>query len=147
MPDILLSTLNARYSHASLGLRCLRANLGSLHKQSAIKEFVIGQKTEEIAEAILNESPKILGLGVYIWNCEESLKLVLMLKAIRPDLIIILGGPEVSYESAEQQICQVADFTICGWGDVSFAQLCAEIFAEQAPATKIIPAFKPSYLI
>lgn len=142
MPDILLSTLNARYSHASLGLRCLRANLGSLHKQSAIKEFVIGQKTEEIAEAILNESPKILGLGVYIWNCEESLKLVLMLKAIRPDLIIILGGPEVSYESAEQQICQVADFTICGWGDVSFAQLCAEIFAEQAPATKIIPGIQ-----
>ncbi len=142
MPDILLSTLNARYSHASLGLRCLRANLGALHQRSAIKEFVIGQKTEEIAEAILNESPKILGLGVYIWNCEESLKLVLMLKAIRPDLIIVLGGPEVSYESGEQQICKIADYTITGWGDISFGQLCAEIFAESAPEARIIPGIQ-----
>ena len=53
MPDILLATLNARYSHASLGLRYLRANLGALHVRSALREFVIGQKTEEIAEAIL----------------------------------------------------------------------------------------------
>ncbi|MBP6310574.1 MAG: cobalamin-dependent protein, partial [Arenimonas sp.] len=142
MSDILLSTLNARYSHASLGLRCLRANLGALHARSAIKEFVIGQKTEEIAEAILAAAPKILGLGVYIWNCEESLKLVLMLKAIRPDLIIVLGGPEVSYESSEQQICQVADYTISGWGDISFGQLCAEIFAGNAPEAKIIPGIQ-----
>ena len=52
MTDILLATLNARYSHASLGLRCLRANLGALHGRSAIKEFVIGQKTEEIAHGV-----------------------------------------------------------------------------------------------
>ena len=68
MPDILLATLNARYSHASLGLRYLRANLGALHERSALREFVIGQKTEEIAEAILAQHPKILGLGVYICN-------------------------------------------------------------------------------
>ncbi len=50
MADILLSTLNARYSHASLGLRYLRANLGALRDRSALAEFVIGQKTEEIVE-------------------------------------------------------------------------------------------------
>ena len=81
MANILLTTLNARYSHASLGLRYLRANLGALRERSTIREFVIGQKTEEIAEALLAEKPTIVGLGVYIWNCEESLKLVLMLKA------------------------------------------------------------------
>ena len=142
MPDILLCTLNARYSHASLGLRYLRANLGVLRERSAIREFVIGQKTEEIAEAILAANPSILGLGVYIWNCEESLKLVLMLKAVRPELIIVLGGPEVSYESSEQQICQVADFTITGWGDVSFALLCSQILADEPPAAKIIPGIQ-----
>jgi len=42
MPDIILSTLNARYAHASLGLRYLRANLGDLHERSALCEFVIG---------------------------------------------------------------------------------------------------------
>lgn len=142
MPDILLATLNARYSHASLGLRYLRANLGALRERSVLREFVIGQKTEEIAEAILAERPKILGLGVYIWNCEESLKLVLMLKAVQPELIIILGGPEVSYECAEQAICGAADYTITGWGDISFAQLCAQILAGEAPAAKIIPGIQ-----
>ncbi len=139
MPDILLSTLNARYSHASLGLRCLRANLGALRQRSAIREFVIGPKTEELAEAILAENPRILGLGVYIWNCEESLKLVLMLKALRPELVIVLGGPEVSYETGEQAICAAADYTITGWGDVSFGQLCAQILAGEAPEGRIIP--------
>ena len=108
MSEILLATLNARYSHASLGLRYLRANLGALRERSTIREFVIGQKTEEIAEALLAEKSTIVGLGVYIWNCEETLKLVLMLKAVRPELIIVLGGPEVSYESGEQAICAAA---------------------------------------
>lgn len=142
MSEILLATLNARYSHASLGLRYLRANLGALRERSTIREFVIGQKTEEIAEALLAEKPTIVGLGVYIWNCEESLKLVLMLKAVRPDLIIVLGGPEVSYESGEQAICAAADYTITGWGDISFAQLCAQILAGQAPEAKIIPGIQ-----
>ena len=142
MSEILLATLNARYSHASLGLRYLRANLGALRERSAIREFVIGQKTEEIAEALLAEQPAILGLGVYIWNCEESLKLVLMLKAVRPDLVIVLGGPEVSYETGGQAICAAADYTITGWGDISFAQLCAQILAGRAPEAKIIPGIQ-----
>jgi hypothetical protein len=60
--------LNARYAHASLGLRYLRANLGALREHSCIREFVIGQKSEEIVEKILAEQPRIIGLGVYIWN-------------------------------------------------------------------------------
>jgi hypothetical protein len=45
MPAIVLATINARYAHASLGLRYLRANLGDLRDDSAIVEFVLGQKT------------------------------------------------------------------------------------------------------
>ncbi|MEP6880785.1 MAG: hypothetical protein ABI866_02270, partial [Dokdonella sp.] len=70
MTDILLSTLNARYAHASLGLRYLRANLGEWRESSALREFVIGQKTEEIVEKLLADNPKIIGLGVYIWNID-----------------------------------------------------------------------------
>ena len=55
MTDIVLATLNARYAHASLGLRCLRANLGELRERSVIREFIIGQKIEDIAEKILAE--------------------------------------------------------------------------------------------
>lgn len=143
MLKIVLATLNARYSHAALGLRYLRANLGELRDASVIREFIIGQKIEEIAEKILAENPRYLGLGVYIWNIEESTRLVAQLKCIAPELIIILGGPEVSYETEEQRICHLADFVITGWGDVSFAKLLRQLIQGQAPATKLIKGEQP----
>ena len=97
MPAILLTTLNARYAHASLGLRYLLANLGDLRSQAVLREFVIGSRTEDLVEAILAERPRIVGLGVYIWNVEECSRLVAQLKLLAPELIIVLGGPEVSY--------------------------------------------------
>jgi radical SAM superfamily enzyme YgiQ (UPF0313 family) len=142
MPDILLSTLNARYSHASLGLRYLRANLDELREQSQIIEFVIGQKTEEMVEKILAQNPKILGLGVYIWNIEECTKLVAQLKTVAPDLIIVLGGPEVSYEVDQQRICALADYVITGWGDVSFAQLARQLINNETPHSRVIPGIQ-----
>jgi len=143
MPNIVLSTLNARYAHASLGLRYLRANLGELREQSELVEFVIGQKTEEIVEKLLTRRPRIIGLGVYIWNIEECTRVVAQLKRIAPEVVIVLGGPEVSHECDEQRICALADYVITGWGDVSFAQLSAELMAGQRPEQKIIAGKQP----
>ncbi|WP_313917141.1 DUF4080 domain-containing protein [Tahibacter sp.] len=143
MPDIVLATLNARYAHASLGLRCLRANLGALRERSAIREFIIGQKIEDIAEKILADRPRILGLGVYIWNIEESSKLVAQLKVLQPDLIVVLGGPEVSYETDAQRIAALADYVITGWGEISFAALAQQVLAGERPAARIIPGVQP----
>lgn len=138
MNEIVLSTLNARYAHASLGLRYLRANLGEWRDASLIREFVIGQKTEEIVEKILHDRPRILGLGVYIWNVEESTRLVAQLKVVAPELIIVLGGPEVSFEIEEQRICALADYVITGWGDVTFANLVRQIMSGEPPQARVI---------
>ncbi|MCK7594857.1 B12-binding domain-containing radical SAM protein [Pseudomarimonas salicorniae] len=143
MPNIVLSTLNARYAHASLGLRYLLANLGELQPEAVLREFVIGQKTEDLAEAILAESPRIVGFGVYIWNVEETRRLVAQLRVLRPDLLIVLGGPEVSHETDQQPICALADHVITGWGDVSFAELCRQLLAGERPAQKVIPGRQP----
>lgn len=139
MTDILLSTLNARYSHASLGLRYLRANLGEFRDRSEIVEFVIGQKTEEIVEKILARRPRILGLGVYIWNVEETTRIVAQLKTVAPEITIVLGGPEVSYEATEQRICALADYVITGWGDVTFAWLVERLLRGEMPPARIVP--------
>ncbi len=138
MTDILLCTLNARYAHASLGLRYLRANLGDWRESSAIREFVIGQKTEEIVEKLLAEAPRVIGIGVYIWNVEETTRVVAQLKVLAPDLVIVLGGPEVSHEVDDQRICALADYVITGWGDVSFAKLVGELMSGRRPAEKVI---------
>ncbi|HBF50000.1 MAG TPA: B12-binding domain-containing radical SAM protein, partial [Massilia sp.] len=90
---ILLATLNARYAHASLGLRYLLANMGPLQEQTALMEFVIGAKTTEVVERLLARKPRIVGFGVYIWNVEETTKIVAMLKRVAPEVTVVLGGP------------------------------------------------------
>lgn len=78
--QIILSTLNARYFHASLGLRYLLANMGELREQTQLIEFIINNRPIDIVERLLQDNPKIIGLGVYIWNAEETLQVVKLLK-------------------------------------------------------------------
>ena len=140
---ILLSTLNARYTHASLGLRYLLANMGPLQAQTVLQEFVIGAKTTEIVERLLAHQPRIIGFGVYIWNVEETTKVVAMLKRVAPHVTIILGGPEVSFESGEQAIVQLSDYLITGWGDATFAHLCAQVLHGPKPLMKVHAGVQP----
>lgn len=144
MSQIVLATLNAKFIHAAFGLRYLFANLGGeLQSRAQILEFDINQKPLDIAEKILVTNPQILGLGVYIWNATPTRDLVKILKRIRPGLTIILGGPEVSYESDQQEIVHTADYVIIGEADLKFAEVCAAILRDEPPAQKIIPAELP----
>ena len=96
MPEIVLTTLNAKYIHAAFGLRYLLANLGPLQSRAGLVEFDIRQRPTDIAEVLLASHPRIIGLGVYIWNVGPATELVALLKRVRPDFVVILGGPEVS---------------------------------------------------
>lgn len=140
---ILLSTLNARYAHAALGLRYLLANMGDLQPSTRLQEFVIGVKTTDIVEKLLSQRPRIVGFGVYIWNVEETCKVVAMLKRVAPQLIVVLGGPEVSYEFDQQAIVQLADYVITGWGEATFPQLCRQILDGPQPLQKVHAGVQP----
>jgi len=140
---ILLSTLNARYAHASLGLRYLLANMGELQPITALQEFVIGARTTDLVEKLLAHKPRIIGFGVYIWNVEETTKLVALLKRVAPEVVIILGGPEVSHEHGEQEIVRLADYLVTGWGDVTFPRLCREVLRGPKPLMKVHAGEQP----
>ncbi|MBU6374939.1 MAG: DUF4080 domain-containing protein [Bdellovibrionales bacterium] len=130
--DIVLSTLNARFIHAAFGLRYLQANLGPLQARSEILEFTIQQSASIIAEEILSRSPRIVGFGVYIWNTVQTLEVVRALKSKNKELVIILGGPEVSHESDEQEIVELADHTIRGEADLLFRQVCERLLSAES---------------
>jgi radical SAM superfamily enzyme YgiQ (UPF0313 family) len=145
MPDIVLSTLNAKYIHAAFGLRYLMANLGDLRSRACIAEFDINQRPLDIAEALLERNPKVLGLGVYIWNVAETTEVIAAIKRVRPDILVVLGGPEVSYEVDQQRIIELADYVITGEADLKFGELCRALLAGERPASKIIPAELPQF--
>ncbi len=147
-PAIVLATLNAKYIHASLGLRCLLANLDlhggvGLRAVTQLREFTIGQRPVQIVESLLALEPRIIGLGIYIWNVVETTQVVRLLKTLRPDIKVVLGGPEVSFETGEQEICRLADHVVTGWGDVSFPKLCRALLDGPQPLMKVIAGEQP----
>jgi radical SAM superfamily enzyme YgiQ (UPF0313 family) len=143
--DIVLTTLNAKYIHAAFGLRYLMANLGPLRSRATLAEFDINQRPLDIAEALLALNPKIIGLGVYIWNVEATAEVLAVIRRVRPEIKIILGGPEVSYETESQPIVQLADHVITGEADLKFAEVCAGLLDDAGRWPKIIPAEPPDF--
>ena len=143
MSPILLSTLNAKYIHASFGLRYLAANMGGLAPRTRIAEFDINQRPLDIVEKLLAQTPALIGLGVYVWNARQTLEVVRMLKRIAPGIPIVLGGPEVSHEPQEQEICALADVVITGEADLKFAEVCHCLLAGKLPPQKIVPSELP----
>ena len=147
MDRIVLATLNARYSHTSFGLRYLLANMGPLQSQTVIKEFTINDSVSDILAAILEEQPAIVGLGVYIWNVDQTTRLIADLKRVSPQTVVVVGGPEVSYETDGQAITALADYVITGEADLEFRTLCETLLnlsANQKPGPKIMHAAVPA---
>ena len=147
--SIVIATLNAKYIHASLGLRYLLANMdvhggAGLKAQTQLREFVIAQPPLLIVEQLLALNPQVIGLGVYIWNVVETTQVVQLLKALRPDIKVVLGGPEVSFETDSQEICRLADHVVTGWGDVSFPKLCRSLMDGPQPLMKVIAGEQPA---
>lgn len=155
-PNIILTTLNAKYIHPSLGLRYLLANMGDLKAQTAIREFTIARKPEDVVDALLDMldgeaavsepkslGPQIIGFGVYIWNVCQTLSVIRLLKTARPGIAVILGGPEVSHETDDQEIIRAADHVITGWGDLGFAKLCRALMHGPKPLMKVIAGEQP----
>jgi hypothetical protein len=137
--DIVFSTFNARYSHTALALRCLRANLGNLHDRSVIVEFDNSLAPQAAAEKLLAHNPEIVLFSVYIWNLTVTAETAAILRTVRPDLKIVIGGPEVSYEYEELALFRIADHLICGEGEGVIEKLCRDLLNGNPPP-KVINA-------
>lgn len=147
---IVLTTLNAKYIHASLGLRYLLANMGVLKRQTVLREFTIARKAPEVVAELLAAlgepqpgAVQIIGFGVYIWNVTQTTEVVRLLKNQRPGLKVVLGGPEVSHELDEQEIVRLCDHVITGWGDISFPKLCHALLRGPQPLVKAVAGEQP----
>lgn len=137
--DILLCALNSTYQHAAFGLRYLFANLTPvLREKTRILEWTIKENPRQIVEEILKAKPKIVGFGVYIWNTDEVLQVISILKSVAPHVTIVLGGPEISHETEGHPHLKFADYVITGESDFSFREFCTDFFSGLKPSTQVI---------
>lgn len=129
--NILVSSLNAKYIHTNLAIRYLKA-YAQPEYDVQIVEYTIKDPAMNILTDLFRKKPDVIGFSCYIWNIEETIKVIKMLKKIQPDLIIVLGGPEVTYDTKEwmEKVPEI-DFIVIGEGEETFKQFLTELHGEQ----------------
>lgn len=122
---ILLTTLHAKYSHASLALPCLAASCRDLPgTEIAIREWTVNEPREQLLKLIMAEGADLIAFSCYIWNIEQTLRIVSDIKKIAPRTLIVLGGPEASFGIFELMHTNPAvDYVVKGEGEQVFRQL------------------------
>ncbi len=140
MSEIVLCALNARYIHTSLGLRYLLKNLGALRERAELVELICSMRAEDVVERLLARRPRIIGLGVYVWNAAQSLAVAQVLERVSPQTVLVVGGPEVSHELEAQPIGEIADYVVQGEGELAFRRLCEALLAGERPPERVIRA-------
>ena len=120
---IILATLNAKYIHTNLAIRYLKASARPDFDPD-LAEYTIKDPAFNIVSDLFQKKPDVVGFSCYIWNIEETLKVIRMLKTVLPETKIVLGGPEVSYDVHDwlRKVPEI-DFIIMGEGEISFKEL------------------------
>ncbi|HIJ81712.1 MAG TPA: DUF4080 domain-containing protein [Desulfuromonadales bacterium] len=122
---VLLTTLHAKYSHSSLALPCLAAYSRDIPGIDLIlREWTVNEPRNLILRRIIEERAAVVAFSCYIWNTEDTLRIVGDVKKISPSTLIVLGGPEVSFGIFELMHAHPGvDFVIKGEGEKPFRRL------------------------
>lgn len=127
--EIILTTLNSKFVHSNLSLYYLLEGVKKYTEfDCTIIEGTINENIELFALKILDYKPKIVGLSCYIWNITKTIELINILKNSDPSIIIILGGPEVSFNSYDVlNNNSNVNYIISGKGELAFPNLLKAI--------------------
>ncbi|WP_338451865.1 B12-binding domain-containing radical SAM protein [Niallia oryzisoli] len=129
--NIICATLNAKYIHTNLAIRYLKAYAHPEYEVE-LAEYTIKDPIMNIVTDLIRKKPHVIGFSCYIWNIEETIKVIKMIKKIDPSIVIMTGGPEVSYDVQEwMKNVPEFDFIIIGEGEETFKTLLGELMNEK----------------
>ena len=132
---IVLAALNAKYIHSNLALRYLRG-VCTGHEVS-LREYSINDRLDLVAGELYKLGAEVIGLSCYIWNLSETLELADTLRQVCPESIIVLGGPEVSFDPGEYLAnSSCVDYVVYGEGEETFRELLDYLSLEPASRDK-----------
>lgn len=125
---ILFFAINSRYTHSCFALFYLRTTIADCGYDYKIVENSINDQYLDICNNIFVEKPDILVLPIYIWNRDIIEYLLSDIKKVLPNLIVVVGGPEASYNAEYYLNNYNIDFLIKGAGEKAFYELAQEGF-------------------
>ena len=122
---VIIACLNSKFVHSSLAPWCLLSGVKAFGKEhnTKVMECTINSNIIDFAESILSEKTQIISFSCYIWNIEKTLEVCKYIKS-KSDIIIVLGGPEVSYRAKNVlENYNFIDFVLSGEGEETYPQL------------------------
>ena len=127
-------SINSKYIHSSLAVWYLFASAKKLCSDSvevSVVEGTINEKEDAIVDRLLAEKPDLIAFSSYIWNIKTVLSVSEKIKKENPQIKILLGGPEVSFNQREVLTENpFVDFISSGEGEKSVPLLINAISAN-----------------
>ena len=144
---ILLTTLNSKYVHSNLALKYMyHVAVSHLDEaQVVLQEFTINNPEEYVYGEIVRGDYDLVCFSVYIWNVVKTKALAAKIKDACPDVKILMGGPEVSFNAEElMETESYVDYVLCGEGEEAFGEFCQMLAAgERLPERQVIRNTSP----
>lgn len=115
---IILMAIGSKYIHTALGLRSIRAYAKAHGIETELIEDTVQTPLLAVLAEITGKVPDVVGLSVHIWNKNYVYSLIRLLRKVMPQLKIIAGGPEVSFEPERIfNECPQIDYIVMGEGE------------------------------
>lgn len=128
---IICATLNAKYIHTNLAIRYLKA-YAQPEFNVELAEYTIKDPIMNIVSDLIQKKPHVIGFSCYIWNIEETIKVIQTIKKIDSSITIMVGGPEVSYDVEEWlSTIKDIDFIIIGEGEETFKHMLRKLEGDK----------------
>lgn len=131
--SVAICVLNSKYIHSSLAPWYLKAAIEANcpgNVNVSIIEATINDDLKHLAEQIITLNPDLIGFSCYIWNIIKTRKLIRMVKE-QIDPIVVLGGPEVSFNAREiLETEPQVDFIISGEGEKPFSLFVNAVLSQ-----------------
>lgn len=124
--QVVLSAINSKYIHTGLGLRYVGEYAKAKGHDVSLIEETINTPILAVLEKLMAQKGKVYGFSVHIWNKPFVFRLIRMLRKLRPEVTIVIGGPEVAFdvERIFNELPQ-ADYIVQGEGELVFSDLLA----------------------
>lgn len=114
-------------------LTSLAGNVDSHHKVAVADLILAQQKVRETVERLVGETaPDIVGLSVMTFQRKTAMKVINLVRSLKPDVRIVVGGydPSLAAESYTGNDSGIVDFIVRGEGEITFRDLLRAIENE-----------------
>ena len=128
----LIIAINSQYVHTNLAVSYLKAACDSECGDVRVLEFTINESLKSVFSRIMAEKPDVAAFSCYIWNIEHVVKLTRDIKNANKEIIVIAGGPEVSFDGGGL-MSGIADYIICGEGEQDLPMLLKLLNSGKRP--------------